>query len=249
MTVKEMKQIFETEIPYKDLIKDSGIYVFHEDEAADISIGISYENDDDGNEVYVFNLFLGADEYVGCGCVGIYEDKENMIREAADQWNRFAEQSAMSTGMKKEKFISALTELAPGCTQEMAETWVRFATDNVVDAEQFVDFAEGNPAENEAAIEDWLASIYAGIGLIKQRFGADIALQVASLAAIPCCLYPHEMFAAAKYFADGGTLESIPDMVEEGSLDNIDEAQWPMFPKIEMLSNDGDCTESPGLTM
>lgn len=80
-------------------------------------------------------------------------------------------------------------------------------------------------------------------------FGEDIALQITSLAAIPCCLYPHEMFAAAEHFADGGTPESIPDMAAEGSLDNFDETQWPMFPKIEMLSKDESCEESPGMTM
>ena len=150
--------------------------------------------------------------------------------------------------MKKEKFISALTELTPGCTQEMAEMWTAFAKENV-ENEQFVDFAHGNPNGSEAAEEDWLDSVYAGIGLIKQRFNEDIALQIASLAAIPCCLYPHEMYAAAKHFADGGTPESIPDMMTEGSLDIIDETQWPMFPKLEMLSGGADCEESTGMTM
>ena len=141
--------------------------------------------------------------------------------------------------MKKEKFISALMDLTPGCTKEMAEMWVRFAEENV-ENEQFVDFAESNPNGSEAAIEDWLDSVYAGIGLTKQRFNKEIALQIASLAAIPCCLYPHEMYAAAQHFEDGGKPESIPDMMTEGSLDILDETQWPMFPKLGMLLNGTD---------
>jgi len=57
------------------------------------------------------------------------------------------------------------------------------------------------------------------------------------------------MFAAAEHFAGGGKPESIPDIATEGSLDNIDENQWPMFPKMEMLSDGADCKESPGITM
>ena len=150
--------------------------------------------------------------------------------------------------MKKENFISAITELTPGCTQEMAEMWTVFAKENV-ENEQFVDFARSNPDGNEAAEENWLDFIYAGVGLIKQRFNADIALQIASLAAIPCCLYPHEMFAAAKHFADGGKPENIPNMMTEGSLDTIDEDQWPMFPKLEMLSDGAGCEEAHGISM
>ncbi|MDR0287179.1 MAG: hypothetical protein LBI03_05680, partial [Clostridiales bacterium] len=93
MKVEKMKQIFETEIPYNDLIKNGGIYLFYEDEEADISIGISYENDDDGKEVYVYNLFLGPDEYVGFDSVGINEDKEYIIREITDEFIQCAEKT------------------------------------------------------------------------------------------------------------------------------------------------------------
>jgi hypothetical protein len=150
--------------------------------------------------------------------------------------------------MKKEQFISALTELCSGCTPESAEMWTQFAKERV-EAEQFVEFAAGNPDGDEAAIEDWLDSVYAGISLVRQRFNEDISLQVANLAILPFCLYPYEMYAAAKHFAGGGKPEDIPDLNEKDLLVNFDEENWPMFPKPETLSDGTDCEESSGMTM
>lgn len=59
MTIKEMENVFTTEIPLEGLAADSGIYEFHIE--GDKSIGISYEHIE-GNLVYIFNIFLG-DEY------------------------------------------------------------------------------------------------------------------------------------------------------------------------------------------
>lgn len=91
MTVEKMKQIFDTEIPYSDLIKYEGGTIFYEDEVADISIAISYEDDEDRKDVYVFNLFLSQDGYVGFDSVGIEEDKDTIIRELVDAWNQYDE--------------------------------------------------------------------------------------------------------------------------------------------------------------
>lgn len=90
MTIETMQRIFDEKIPYNDLVKGNGIYLFYEDEVAGISIGISYDNNCDGKEVYFYNLFLGPDEYFGFESVGINEDKEKVIREIVDAWNQFA---------------------------------------------------------------------------------------------------------------------------------------------------------------
>jgi hypothetical protein len=147
--------------------------------------------------------------------------------------------------MEQEQFISALTDLCPGCTPEAAGMWTRFAEENV-GAEQIVDFAQGNPGGNGAAIEDWLDSIYAGIGLIKQRFDESIALRIAILGALPFCLYPCEMYAAAEHFASGGKPEDLPELSEKGLLDSAGADHWPSFPK---LSDGAGDEESPGMTM
>jgi len=136
--------------------------------------------------------------------------------------------------MKKEHFISALTDLIPECTGDTAEKWVVFA-EELIELDQFVDFI-CNPNGKRAAAEDWLESIYAGIGLTKQLFNPIIARQITNLSSVPFCLYPHEMYAAAKHLANGGTTENIPNMAAEGLLDTADEDFWPMFPKTEMLA-------------
>jgi len=150
--------------------------------------------------------------------------------------------------MKKEQFISALTELTPGCKPEAVEMWTQFAKERV-EAGQFVNFAESNPDGEEAAREDWMDSIYAGISLIKQRFNEDIALQITNLGALPFCLYPYEMHEAAKHFANGGKPEDIPKLNKKDLLINFDKDDWPMFPKPEMLSDGTDCEESMDMTM
>ena len=150
--------------------------------------------------------------------------------------------------MKKEQFIFMLIELCPGCKPESAEMWTRFAEERV-ELEQYVDFTDGNPNGDEAAIEDWMDSVYAGISLIKQRFNENIAVQIANLGTLPFCLYPYEMCAAAKHFADGGKAEDIPELNEKDLLFSPDEEKWPTFPKMEMLSDSTDCEKSYDMTM
>lgn len=66
MTFEKLKQIINTEIPFNDLKKNEGIFEFYE--MGNISIGISYEDDEDGNDCYIYNLFYDVDEYINiCG--------------------------------------------------------------------------------------------------------------------------------------------------------------------------------------
>jgi len=135
--------------------------------------------------------------------------------------------------MEKDEFISGLIDMIPGCTQEMVEVWSSLANERV-EMEQYVDFNE-NPDGNEVEVENWLETIYTGLGLIKQRFNLKIALQIVKLSAVPFCLFPYEMYAAAQHFSNGGKPEDIPKLNEEGLLESVDTDNWPKFPKLDML--------------
>lgn len=87
MTANEMKQIIETKVPFSDLIKNSGIYELDTD--GDISIGVSFEEDEDGNDRYIYNLFWQEDEYINIYSVGNSEApiNEEIINELVEAWN------------------------------------------------------------------------------------------------------------------------------------------------------------------
>lgn len=83
MTVKEMKDIFTTEIPLESLTVDSGIYEFHVEDGK--SIGISYERVEE-KPVYIFNIFLG-DEYVNIS--GEFERIFDSVETVTNEWNKW----------------------------------------------------------------------------------------------------------------------------------------------------------------
>ena len=89
MTVEKMKQIINTQVPFSKLIKNEGILIFYV--VGIVSVGISYEDDNEGNEYYIYNLFLKDDEYINiCGS----SNKEELINketlnELVVAWNRY----------------------------------------------------------------------------------------------------------------------------------------------------------------
>lgn len=87
MTNEEMKKIIASEIPFNDLKKDGGIYIFYVD--GDVNAGISYESGDGPCDAvedrYIFNLFV-RDEYINVECFGNgYNDKT--IHALVEAWN------------------------------------------------------------------------------------------------------------------------------------------------------------------
>lgn len=68
ITFEELKQIVNTEILFDDLKKNEGVLIFYEKD--NISIGISYEDDDEGNDCYIYNLFDEVGEYINIGGKG-----------------------------------------------------------------------------------------------------------------------------------------------------------------------------------
>lgn len=80
MTIKEIEQIISTKIPFSELEKNTGIYEFYKEN--NLSIGISYESDDDCNDVYIYNLFYN-DDYINIFSVGTGKNKyTNMLLQS-----------------------------------------------------------------------------------------------------------------------------------------------------------------------
>lgn len=82
MTNKEMENIFKNEIPLKELVVDSGIFEFHEENGK--SIGVSYEHNENGNLIYIFNIFLG-EEYVNI--TGEFKNIYDAVEFVTKEWN------------------------------------------------------------------------------------------------------------------------------------------------------------------
>lgn len=82
MASEQIEKIIHKNVDFNALKKDQGIIVFYE--KGDISIGVSFETDDDGNDVYIYNLFWQDDEYIN-----IYNTGNNYetYTEIADEWN------------------------------------------------------------------------------------------------------------------------------------------------------------------
>lgn len=70
------------EILLNKLDIDSGIYEFYENK--EMSIGISYEHNEDGNKVYIFNVFV-CGEYINVD--GEYKTIYDGIPELLKVWN------------------------------------------------------------------------------------------------------------------------------------------------------------------
>lgn len=87
MTYQEMKQFIQTEVPFTALEKNKGIYEFHQD--GFLSIGVSYEIDEESNDVYIYNLFYD-DEYINISGSATIDEQisDTIILELVNTWNR-----------------------------------------------------------------------------------------------------------------------------------------------------------------
>ena len=80
-TFEDVKRIVD-KFPYHTLIKNKGITILHV--SGHMSIGVSYEDDDDKNEVYIFNLFWNK-EYININSVG---NNVATVNEIVRTWNQ-----------------------------------------------------------------------------------------------------------------------------------------------------------------
>lgn len=88
MTSVELKQIITTKVPFKALKKNEGIVEFHEEGI--ISFGISYEDNDEGKECYIYNLFVDTDAYINISGQGTVEDPipDDIVSELIEAFNK-----------------------------------------------------------------------------------------------------------------------------------------------------------------
>lgn len=96
MTIAEMENIFTMEIPLEGLVADAGIYEFHIE--GEKSIGVSYEHNEDGKLIYIFNIFLGS-EYVNIS--GEFESIYDAAETVANEWNSLNSEFAKENHMTK----------------------------------------------------------------------------------------------------------------------------------------------------
>jgi len=87
MTKQEIVNIIKTELPFAECKKNEGIY--ESSSIGDISIGISFEDSDEGKEVYIYNLFVDEDEYINISGVGTKETPlpDSIVDELTTAWN------------------------------------------------------------------------------------------------------------------------------------------------------------------
>lgn len=90
MEKDEMRRIIHN-APLDKLIKNTGIFEFYEE--GDLSIGVSYEdNEDDGSEQYIFNIFFRG-EYID---IAYYDSIELIIHDLVIRWNELKSQEKLS---------------------------------------------------------------------------------------------------------------------------------------------------------
>lgn len=82
MDEKQLENVLMEEIPLEGLAIDFGIYEFHQD--GEKSMGVSFEHNEEGDEVYIFNVFWN-DQYINVS--GEYKSIYGCIPELLNVWN------------------------------------------------------------------------------------------------------------------------------------------------------------------
>lgn len=125
--------------------------------------------------------------------------------------------------IKYQEFETKINMLIPACEKEAIKQWYEFAESRVED-EQYIDFTE---EPSDIAVGKWLDGIYAGLWLVKQQYGTQIAGQLFNLST-KICLYPDEMGGAAHYLSIGGDISEIAVLTIEGRFEDSS----PYYPQI-----------------
>ncbi len=130
--------------------------------------------------------------------------------------------------LTKESFQQRLRTLLPSTKAGAAEIWVDFAHE-CVEMGQYVDFVE---EPDETAHSRWYDTLPAGFILLKRDFGEEIAAKICNLSLNNQCLYPYEMQRAGQDLRDGGNVDTLFRLMEEGQL----AVSLPSFPKLRDVS-------------
>lgn len=132
-------------------------------------------------------------------------------------------------------FQKKIRQLLRGCSEENAETWVKWAKE-CVKAEQYVNFKK---CPKSRAVSEWLDLYYASFYFIKKEFGVEIAKKVVDLSAAKLCLYPYEMKTAAKLLHENLTERELLKKLQDGLLES--DEKLPTMEDVKMdLRKKGD---------
>lgn len=132
--------------------------------------------------------------------------------------------------LTKEMFLEQLRSLLPEAKAGAEDGWADFARE-CVEMKQYVDFIE---EPDEAALNRWYDTLLASFVLLKQDFGEDVAAGICDLSLSQQCLYPYEMERAGQELRDGGSVDTLFQLMEEGML----EAPECVFPKLRDVAPD-----------
>lgn len=119
--------------------------------------------------------------------------------------------------MTQKEFADFLCTFRPG-SEHTAEAWYDWAKDLERMDSSDGEIPEGSYKKAEAFLDD----IAKELRYIREKYGDEIAGQIVSLADMPACPFPWEMKLAAKHLADGGSIEDIPAMEADGTLEEYD---------------------------
>jgi hypothetical protein len=77
-TLPNISEFIKNQIPFNELKKGEGIFETDFINNSEFTLGVSFEDNDDGEEVYIYNIFAG-DEYINIAETG---NKENITPNA-----------------------------------------------------------------------------------------------------------------------------------------------------------------------
>ena len=102
MTEKEMKDIVNELCPWESLKKNQGITEINVEDN-EIFIGVSHEDIDELNDIYIYNLFY-KDEYINISGYGTIENRlpEFIVQELTTSWNSLTDSQSYSENDVKE---------------------------------------------------------------------------------------------------------------------------------------------------
>lgn len=119
--------------------------------------------------------------------------------------------------MKLKDFTAYLNSVRSG-SDHTAEVWYDWAKDlERMDSSEY-ELPKGEYKTAEMFLDEFVEKFR----FIREKYGDKVAGQVISLADVPACPFPWEMRLAAVHFAKGGSIEDIPAMEADGTLEEYD---------------------------
>jgi hypothetical protein len=135
------------------------------------------------------------------------------------------EEITIEERLTKEMFLKQLRSLLPETKAGAEDGWAEFAHE-CVEMKHYVDCIE---EPDDAARSRWYDTLLASFILLKRDFGRDVAARICNLSLDQQCLYPYEMERAGQDLRDGGNVDTLFQLMEDGPL----EAPEHVFPKLQ----------------